>query len=324
MPEPPKPPLTYERPASSCVPRWQFRLLFLVVLLNLGITIQMAYAPGVGAAVKQWVSDRREKRRVQALQKQAKSWTQPAGTVVWEDDPDAAAKLRATGAYNPTPVPAQVRYGNYPFLAGWPPGATAPAPALAAQLQRNFPIYDDEGRIPQRDDGWAVLLFHGLKSQGGKERLVYVIVEGRSELAAFGHSLRREATPTEPQSGSVERRLRLIAVALQPRDGVADPRPQPGQTTELVIAPGGTSPWKSPWRWTPPADGKPAELRLEPLNQFRFFAGQPDPADPSHFTVDYELDGVKGKIQGRLKDDGVVELKPEGGTVSGQRWDPRN
>ena len=41
-----KTPLAYERPAAS-IPRWQFRLLFLLVLFNLVITIQSAYAPGV-------------------------------------------------------------------------------------------------------------------------------------------------------------------------------------------------------------------------------------------------------------------------------------
>ena len=67
-------PLTYERPASSPIPRWQFRLLVLLVLLNLGITIQTAYAPGVGAAARQWWADHQERRRVDALWRQARGW----------------------------------------------------------------------------------------------------------------------------------------------------------------------------------------------------------------------------------------------------------
>jgi hypothetical protein len=34
----------------------------------------------------------------------------------------------------------------------------------------------------------------------------------------------------------------------------------------------------------------------------RFFAGQPDPADESHFTIDYEVDGERGTIDGWLRD----------------------
>ena len=36
----------------------------------------------------------------------------------------------------------------------------------------------------------------------------------------------------------------------------------------------------------------------------RWFAGQPDADDPSHFTLDYELDGVHGTVDGYLTDDG--------------------
>jgi hypothetical protein len=36
--------------------------------------------------------------------------------------------------------------------------------------------------------------------------------------------------------------------------------------------------------------------------ELRFFAGQPDPTDESHFTIDYELDGDRGTIDGWLRD----------------------
>lgn len=41
----------------------------------------------------------------------------------------------------------------------------------------------------------------------------------------------------------------------------------------------------------------------------KLFAGRPDPADPSHFTIDYELDGRHGTIDGWLRDDDAVDLK---------------
>ncbi|HEX8912181.1 MAG TPA: hypothetical protein VF796_07455 [Humisphaera sp.] len=36
----------------------------------------------------------------------------------------------------------------------------------------------------------------------------------------------------------------------------------------------------------------------------RLFAGQPDPADPAHFTIAYEADGLAGVIDGWLRNRG--------------------
>jgi hypothetical protein len=48
-------------------------------------------------------------------------------------------------------------------------------------------------------------------------------------------------------------------------------------------------------RIVPAPDGEP---------KARFFAGQPDPADPAAFTIGYELDAVRGAIRGTLADNG--------------------
>jgi hypothetical protein len=42
-----------------------------------------------------------------------------------------------------------------------------------------------------------------------------------------------------------------------------------------------------------------SEIRGQPL---RIYAGQPDPKDPSHFTIDYEIAGRRGTIDGYLRD----------------------
>jgi hypothetical protein len=42
---------------------------------------------------------------------------------------------------------------------------------------------------------------------------------------------------------------------------------------------------------------------------FRFYAGQPDPKDRSHFTVEYEWAGRRGWIHGWLRDDATVTFK---------------
>jgi hypothetical protein len=69
---------------------------------------------------------------------------------------------------------------------------------------------------------------------------------------------------------------------------------------------------------------------------FQFFSGRPGPADPSHFTIDYEIGVaptrrefsdpavaplvVRGVIDGRLGDDDVVVLRPRGGKFYRNTW----
>jgi hypothetical protein len=40
------------------------------------------------------------------------------------------------------------------------------------------------------------------------------------------------------------------------------------------------------------------------------------------FAILYEVGGKPGEIQGRLKDDDTIELRPTTGTVAGDRWRP--
>ena len=63
------------------------------------------------------------------------------------------------------------------------------------------------------------------------------------------------------------------------------------------------------------------------LNQWRIFAGQPDPNDPTHFTIPYDVDGKPGVIDGRLNDGERAILTPRTGhlvswpTESDYTWD---
>ncbi len=41
----------------------------------------------------------------------------------------------------------------------------------------------------------------------------------------------------------------------------------------------------------------------------RFYAGQPNPVDPSRFVLNFEIQGQRGEIEGRLDDDRFVTLK---------------
>lgn len=62
--------------------------------------------------------------------------------------------------------------------------------------------------------------------------------------------------------------------------------------------------------------GEPRELSPQRLFQASgryveadLFFGQPDPADPSHFTIDFTAEGRRGTIDGWLRDDDTVQFK---------------
>jgi hypothetical protein len=48
---------------------------------------------------------------------------------------------------------------------------------------------------------------------------------------------------------------------------------------------------------------------LKGAKHLRFFAGQPDRADASRFTIAFEVDGRKGVIEGTFEESGAVELR---------------
>jgi hypothetical protein len=54
------------------------------------------------------------------------------------------------------------------------------------------------------------------------------------------------------------------------------------------------------------ADERPVAIRVlnasAPKAHLKIYAGQPDPADASHFTIRYELDGVENVVDGWLRD----------------------
>jgi hypothetical protein len=56
----------------------------------------------------------------------------------------------------------------------------------------------------------------------------------------------------------------------------------------------------------------PAFPQISDDHHWKFFAGQPDPANPSHFTFDYELDGNHHTCDAWLKNEGnlVISQRP--------------
>jgi hypothetical protein len=158
---------------------------------------------------------------------------------------------------------------------------------------------------PATFNGWfsrTCLFLHERRSPAGHDRLVRVDVSALWEGFATG-------------IGSTTS-YRFEGTSIKPASAVTKPHPFPSQRSALVVY------------WT--------NYLLKDPGFFRFFTGRPDPADPSHFTIDYEVGNafhwpissdpapmptvIHGTIDGWLRDDETVLLKPRGGKVAGNTW----
>ena len=124
------------------------------------------------------------------------------------------------------------------------------------------------------DAGWTrghpdikdpVVFLHARQTTGGRQRLVVV----QAMLYFRGSPFATEAT--------------FCATTFDP-DVAFGSRPV---KTSQWIGSTLTALWHNDERW------------------LRIFAGQPDPNDPSHFTIEYEADGKRGVIDGWLRESQV-------------------
>lgn len=115
-------------------------------------------------------------------------------------------------------------------------------------------------------------LVHLLRNRQGAERLVAIIVSPESPM--------RPGSNADPSTPLVPRDIGLVSAIIRPGD----------------------------WHALPQWDGNGSFFKagFEKARRLRIFAGVADPADPAHFTLDYEMDGQRGTIDGRFQDDGDV------------------
>jgi len=77
-----------------------------------------------------------------------------------------------------------------------------------------------------------------------------------------------------------------------------------------------------PWREPRVGGSQELTVRLNMLDRFTVYSGQADPTDESHFTISYTVNGEVGTIDGWLRDDDHIELRPRvGSVVHENRWD---
>jgi len=292
-------------------------LVFVQVLIN----VQTAYLPGL----KQWLDEKwsqhlaaiaeaaqaqqqaqqhaAQVKAQMAIEQQCLSFLEPADKVVWEEDPDRAAKLLATSWY------ASIPFSHDDFHA--PRGACRTF-SLSYSLKQSPNYAEDSTPVP--NDATQVF-FHGRKSASGNERLVIVSMSGSINYPN-GYDM------TSAWDAEVEKKQVFTAAALHLEAG-EDLMSIPLTGSRLELHPSSAM-LKMPLHWTPsPTPEQPGRVRIDYKDQLRIFAGQPDPTDASHFTIAYELDGVPGTIDGWLFDDDSVRLKPRVGKVLGNQWYPR-
>lgn len=131
-----------------------------------------------------------------------------------------------------------------------------------------------------RADEEAVLFLHRRHNPAGHERVVLLVVQRQGG---------GPAAATQPALGRVLRFCYTI-VDLTAWSG----KPQPVVTSMSQHRPDpairGGGGWLFPPTWQ----------RLQ--NPIRLFAGQPDPDDPTHFTIRYEYNGQPGTVDGYVQD----------------------
>jgi hypothetical protein len=116
----------------------------------------------------------------------------------------------------------------------------------------------------------------------------------------------------------------------------------PGETARLVVCSFGCAATETDGRyicaismttWLPASYKLGSAVRGERTNlpmlciyvfrgeRLRIFAGQLDPADSAHFTIPYDIEGVRGTIDGRIAASGTAQLSLRDGLASKRTYD---
>ena len=224
----------------------------------------------VACTLMSWFGGRVAKAKAQALlyQSQAARHVESAEVVAYEPRPETADLLIKSGEHEPVEENS---------------GARLPDPPAYLALRRA--LGDAASELGTRAEELGAMVFlHELRTDAGTRRIVAVrflpwAIDSKAGLPAAG----------------------LVAHVFEPGGWLSRPRwvgtsrapllvPQREAEHELLgLADGGMG-------------GSSAKRFRDGI---RWFAGQPDLFDPSHFTLDFELaDGSRGTVDGYLAGDG--------------------
>jgi len=324
-----------------------FRLMVGLMLVNTVLIASTVLGPQLFPFMRgQW--QQWQARRAAAAQaksdlatlRQGLAHKMPEGRVVYEEDPEAAAKLLAggAGAYQAAVNFPQHRPNN------WMPPVMAAPPTYYTQFVRV--AFNQQIGGPE----YPLLFLHERVTPAGQKHLVTV-----SLLADFqfdqprtrpreagiggpyggygGYGDREAPRGLKIQPGEtvfVMKKRRLLSVVTYLVDGPRTPDGgYRGRGSAMTRSVNLELPDSKSWvvgrvmENTGGDAGGSGEPKLDYGHRLRFFAGQPDPTDSSHFTIPYQLDGRDGSIDGWVKDGGI-DIRPREGQLSygsdGEAW----
>ena len=305
-----KPPeLEYERPAG--ITRRGFRLLLLLTFINTILHGANLMGPQTWASIRgtyvSWKNARaaaatsaKNRQAQQALRQTARTFRFPDGYVAYTEVPAEALGYVAQG----------MRFYPIPTNGDAPPQWQAPVMAYQHPALRGAERLAHDGQ----------LFVHERTSPDGRPMFVVVAFGGSYEF--------RNEIGTGRSNGSDEVRYRLSkrrelqAIALVPdKDSNDDELKVVGQYQLSLVLPD-TQSTEIARATRPSGAERPSATQpvtIRPGNQLRLFGGSPDPADASHFTIPYELDGTPGVIDGWLGNDSLVLRTRQGRSVASAR-----
>jgi len=323
--------LEYDDTRPAGISRRQVNFFLLLLFINTLLFAAFVCLPAATPMLKDmwsdWQRSRDEKRNTQQLRDAIDAcltFTLPANQVVYAEAPAEIEKLLAGAgrAHVVTDPPPQYVSGGgalfglsrkkeHPGAAelllpqsGWREpavlGRPEPMRRLAGRLLDFPPEYDDD----------SLVFFHQLKTPAGRTRLVWISVDAEQSLkegtgdgrAGIPHYLETDRT--------------LSAVVYNPED--------------LTFK----SPTLTTIHFTQAPDARPRVLYFhgddgvlrvkpwEPRGLWRILAGQPDPADPTHVTIPYDIDSKPGVIDARLGDGDRLMFTPRTGRLG--QWTNSN
>ena len=307
------PPLAYER--STGVTRGAFRLLLLLTFINTILLAMSLMGPQNWQAVRSAYTGFKDRRAAAAAAAQREAAQRaalqaavglrfPEGYVGYTEVPDEAMRLMSQGAAY---QPIQTAGGRSQTP---PPGWQAPVVAHPQPALVKHGSLGAEGS----------LFVHERTSPNGTKMLVLVLIRATYEFDNETRLLNGHKTEETTYRLSRQRRLQAAAFTTAPNGKITLAR---RYELELILPDARPTEVAVGRR---PRDGStPATMpSIATTHQLRFFGGSPDPADGSHFTLPYELDGQPGVIDGWLRDDGLV-LTPRQGhaipTAKHPHWD---
>ena len=314
--------LDYAREHPGYVSRRRCRLLHSVILFNLIGSCGVWFGPAIVRNIQAQLQVRAQfkltqqakqrslaQKQTQLAQKQIQlaqqqqwlDFSLPPGTVVYEEDPIAIKQLlgaSSDGFYSPAgdltvdEGPAPPTYWRGP-IARCAPGSWEAVP------DKEFYHH-----------GSHLAFLHAMTSPSGHVRLVWVGFQG-------GCFLSKAPSPSyDLRNYTLEyQNLVFVASVFVPMTMDNDMR---RVWYEYMQVAGASAPGSEMLiQWDTRAAGD-AAVSFANGRKLRVFAGQVDPKDPSHFTMEFSLHDQKSAIDAWLLDDDRLRMEPRIGKLNGE------